>query len=126
MRATAEDFGKVASVVREQISRALDVSPASLDQLRTKLQSLTYSEITQLWQQERYVFRWERERERDNKWINRNSREEWESHAKPVVELRELITPDILGLIRQQRLGYLIEGLPRDFLISPLKLDLFV
>jgi len=57
MRATAEDFGKVASVVREQISRALDVSPASLDQLRTKLQSLTYSEITQLWQQERYVFR---------------------------------------------------------------------
>lgn len=53
MRATAEDFGKVASVVREQISRALDVSPASLDQLRAKLQSLTYSEITQLWQQER-------------------------------------------------------------------------
>lgn len=43
-----------------------------------------------------------------------------------MVELRELITPDILGLIRQQRLGYLIEGLPRDFLISPLKLDLFV
>ncbi|XP_076272971.1 engulfment and cell motility Ced-12 [Rhynchophorus ferrugineus] len=92
MRATAEDFGKVASVVREQISRALDVSPASLDQLKTKLQSLTYSEITQLWQ------------------LERNSREEWESHARPVVELRELITPEIMGLIKQQRLAFLVEG----------------
>ncbi|CAG9770950.1 unnamed protein product [Ceutorhynchus assimilis] len=92
MRATAEDFGKVASVVREQISRALDTSPTSLDQLKTKLQSLTYSEITQLWQ------------------LERNTREEWESHAKPVVELRELITPEIMGLIKQQRLGYLVEG----------------
>ncbi|ENN76031.1 hypothetical protein YQE_07406, partial [Dendroctonus ponderosae] len=92
MRATAEDFGKVAGVVREQISRALEMSPSSLDQLKTKLQSLTYSEITQLWQ------------------LERNTREEWESHAKPVVELRELITPEILSLIKQQRLGYLVEG----------------
>lgn len=30
------------------------MSPSSLDQLKTKLQSLTYSEITQLWQLERY------------------------------------------------------------------------
>ncbi|XP_050300892.1 engulfment and cell motility protein 1 [Anthonomus grandis grandis] len=92
MRATAEDFGKVASVVREQISRALEISPASLEQLKTKLQSLTYSEITQLWQ------------------LERNTREEWESHAKPVVELREIITPDIMGIIKQQRLGFLVEG----------------
>ncbi|XP_066250253.1 engulfment and cell motility protein 1 [Euwallacea similis] len=92
MRATAEDFGKVASVVKEQISRALETSPGSLDQLKTKLQTLTYSEITQLWQ------------------LERNTREEWESHAKPVVELRELITPEIMELIKQQRLNYLIEG----------------
>ena len=36
MRATSEDFGKVASVVREQIVRALDVSPASLEQLKVR------------------------------------------------------------------------------------------
>ncbi|XP_017778052.1 PREDICTED: engulfment and cell motility protein 1 [Nicrophorus vespilloides] len=92
MRATSEDFGKVASVVREQIIRALQTSPLSLEQLRQRLQSLTYSEITSLWQQER------------------TSREEWESHARPIVELREQITPDILNLITQQRLTYLVEG----------------
>ncbi|XP_060534785.1 engulfment and cell motility protein 1 [Cylas formicarius] len=92
MRATAEDFGKVACVVREQITRALEVSPATLDQFRAKLQTLTYSEITQLWQ------------------LERNTREEWESHARPVVELREMITPEIMGLVRQQRLNFLMEG----------------
>lgn len=95
MRATAEDFGKVASVVREQIVRALhgaEPKLTNLDQLRGKLQQLTYNEITSLWQQER------------------NSREEWESHARPIVELREQITPDILSLIRQQRFAFLVEG----------------
>ncbi|KAF5294596.1 hypothetical protein FQA39_LY13355 [Lamprigera yunnana] len=92
MRATAEDFGKVASVVREQIVRALASSPTSLDQLKARLQVLTYSEITALWQQER------------------TSREEWESHATPIVELREHITPEILALIKQQRLAFLVEG----------------
>lgn len=92
MRATLEDFGKVASVVKEQISRALHDKPSSLEQLRTKLQNLTYGEITALWQQER------------------TSREEWESHARPIVELREQITPDILNLIKEQRLAFLVEG----------------
>lgn len=92
MRATSEDFGKVASVVREQIVRALQASPASLEQLRAKLLTLTYSEITALWQQER------------------TSREEWESHARPIVELREQITPDIINLIKQHRLSFLVEG----------------
>lgn len=92
MRATSEDFQKVASVGQEQIVRALETAPASLEQFKTKLQTLTYSEITQLWQ------------------LERNTREEWESHAKPVVELREQITPEILGLIKQQRLAFLVEG----------------
>lgn len=34
MRATAEDFQKVASVGQEQIVRALETTPASLDQLK--------------------------------------------------------------------------------------------
>ncbi|XP_011502310.1 PREDICTED: engulfment and cell motility protein 1 [Ceratosolen solmsi marchali] len=92
MRATTEDFVKVFSVVREQITRALQSKPTGLDKFKNKLQQLTYSHITNLWQQER------------------TSREEWESHARPIVELKEQITPDIIILIQQQRLGFLIEG----------------
>ncbi|XP_059475247.1 engulfment and cell motility protein 1 [Neocloeon triangulifer] len=92
MRATAEDFVKVMSVVREQIKRALDAQPSNMEKFKLQLQTLTYSDITQLWQQEQ---------------INR---EEWESHARPVVELKEQIMPEIMDLIKQQRLGFLVEG----------------
>ncbi|PZC80950.1 engulfment and cell motility protein 1 [Helicoverpa armigera] len=92
MRATAEDFIKVSSVVREQISRALSSSPKGFDKFRQKINQLTYTEITQLWQQER------------------NNREVWESHARPIVELKEKITPEIIDLIQQQRLGVLVGG----------------
>lgn len=92
MRATTEDFVKVFSVVREQITRALESKPTGLDKFKNKLQQLTYSHITNLWQQER------------------TSREEWESHARPILELKEQITPDIMVLIQQQRLGFLVEG----------------
>ncbi|KAJ1527188.1 hypothetical protein ONE63_008719 [Megalurothrips usitatus] len=92
MRATKEDFVKVFSVVKEQITRALSGQPLSLDKFRGLLQVLTYSEITNLWQQER------------------TSREEWESHARPIVELREQIKPEIVELIQQQRYGFLVEG----------------
>ena len=92
MRATKEDFVKVFSVVREQITRALAGQPLSLEKFRSLLQVLTYSEITNLWQQER------------------TSREEWESHARPIVELREQIKPEIIELIQQQRFGFLVEG----------------
>ncbi|KAF4529139.1 hypothetical protein B566_EDAN017490 [Ephemera danica] len=92
MRATTEDFVKVFSVVREQLSRALALQPTTLDKFRTYLNGLTYSEITTLWQQER------------------TTREEWESHARPVVELKEQITPEIMDLIQQQRLNFLVEG----------------
>ncbi|XP_075224621.1 engulfment and cell motility Ced-12 [Lycorma delicatula] len=92
MRATTEDFVKVFSVVKEQITRALASQPAGLDKFKQRLQVLTYAEITNLWQQER------------------TSREKWESHARPIVELKEQITPEIMELIQQQRLGFLVEG----------------
>lgn len=92
MRATTEDFIKVSSVVREQISRALSAAPKGFDKFRQKINQLTYTEITQLWQQER------------------NNREEWESTARPIVELKEKITPEIIDLIQQQRLGVLVGG----------------
>ncbi|CAG9785776.1 unnamed protein product [Diatraea saccharalis] len=92
MRATTEDFIKVSSVVREQISRALSLAPKGIDKFRQRVNQLTYSEITQIWLQER------------------NNREVWESHARPIVELKEKITPEIIDLIQQQRLGVLVGG----------------
>lgn len=92
MRATTEDFVKVFSVVREQITGALSSLPKTFDKFRQKINQLTYAEITRIWTQER------------------NDREKWESHAKPIVELKEKITPEIVELIQQQRLGFLVSG----------------
>lgn len=92
MRATTEDFNKVFSVVKEQITRALSSAPKYYDKFRQKVNQLTYSEITQIWQQER------------------TNREVWESHARPIVELKEKITPEIVELIQQQRLSVLVAG----------------
>lgn len=86
------NFGQVFSVVREQITRALAQQPAELPKFKQRLQLLTYAEITNLWQQER------------------TTREEWESHARPVTQLKEMIMPEIMELIQLQRLGFLVEG----------------
>ncbi|NP_001083487.1 engulfment and cell motility 2 S homeolog isoform X1 [Xenopus laevis] len=90
MRATAEDFNKVMQVVREQITRGLASKPNSLEQLKNKLRSLSYTEILRLRQSERL------------------SQDDFQS--KPIVELREKIQPEILELIKQQRLNRLCEG----------------
>uniref|UniRef100_A0A4W5PGV6 Engulfment and cell motility 2 n=1 Tax=Hucho hucho TaxID=62062 RepID=A0A4W5PGV6_9TELE len=90
MRATAEDFNKVMQVVREQITRALAMKPSSLDQLKGKLRGLSYSEILRLRQSERM------------------SQDDFQS--PPIIELRERIQPEILELIKQQRLNRLCEG----------------
>lgn len=92
MHATIEDFIKVFSVVREQITRALKSIPRTFDKFKQALNQLTYAEITNLWQQER------------------QNQEVWESHARPIVELKEKITPEIIDLIEQHRLGVLVGG----------------
>lgn len=92
MRATSEDFNKVFSVVREQIQRSLKGRPSNLDDFKTKIQSLTYATITSLRQQER------------------TSKEECESTASAIICLKEKLTPEIMTLIKSQRLGYLVEG----------------
>ncbi|NWY07922.1 ELMO2 protein, partial [Nothoprocta ornata] len=80
----------VMQVVREQITRALPSKPNSLDQFKSKLRSLSYSEILRLRQSERM------------------SQDDFQS--PPIVELREKIQPEILELIKQQRLNRLCEG----------------
>lgn len=92
MRATVEDFTKVFSVVREQITRVLGSRPSTQEAFKDRIAALTYAEITELWQQER------------------TSREKWESQSRPIMELRTQIEPEIQELIQQQRLGYLTEG----------------
>lgn len=92
MRATNEDFAKVFSVVREQVTRSLSSRPMNLEDFRTKIQSLTYSQITSLRQQER------------------TSKEDIESTAAAIVNLKTKITPEIVDLIKKQRLTYLVEG----------------
>lgn len=92
MRAAVADFAKVLGVVQEQIERALDSQPTSFDQFRYKLSRLTYQEITQIWHQER------------------RAKDQTGLQAKPILELREQIKPEIIELIKKQRLNYLIEG----------------
>uniref|UniRef100_A0A4W4EMW8 ELMO domain-containing protein n=1 Tax=Electrophorus electricus TaxID=8005 RepID=A0A4W4EMW8_ELEEL len=90
MRATSEDFNKVMQVVREQITRALTAKPNSLDQFKSRLQNLSYTEILKIRQSERM------------------NQEDFQS--RPIVELREKIQPEIMELIKQQRLNRLCEG----------------
>ena len=94
MRATVEDFVKVFSVLRQQLTRALSDPESTLtfDKLKLKLAKLSYSVITSFWQKER------------------NSREEWENKAFAILELRDMVKPEIIELIKQQRLLYLMEG----------------
>ncbi|RWS02916.1 engulfment and cell motility protein 1-like protein, partial [Dinothrombium tinctorium] len=94
MRATVADFEKVFSVLRQQISRSLDEPKAteSFETFKAKLSELTYSKIMTLWQKER------------------TNREEWENKAKAILELRERVKPEIIELIKQQRLQFLTEG----------------
>uniref|UniRef100_A0A2I4B047 Engulfment and cell motility protein 1 isoform X1 n=1 Tax=Austrofundulus limnaeus TaxID=52670 RepID=A0A2I4B047_AUSLI len=87
MRATSEDFNKVMQVVREQIMRALTLKPNSLDQFKSRLQNLSYTEILKIRQSERM------------------NQEDFQS--RPILELREKIQPEIMELIKQQRLNRL-------------------
>lgn len=92
MRATTEDFPKVFSVVREQITRTLQSHPKTMVDFTTKISTFTYAHICKLRQQER------------------DSREEVESTAPAIVNLKKKITPEILELIKQQRLQYMCDG----------------
>ncbi|XP_072277803.1 engulfment and cell motility protein 3 [Pyxicephalus adspersus] len=90
MRATQEDFDKVMHVVKEQISRTFALSPTSMDFFRTKITSLNYSEILRRRQEERLI--------------------QDEALSPPVMDLREQLQPELMNLVRQQRLHYLCEG----------------
>lgn len=91
MRATQEDFDKVMQVVREQLARTLALKPTSLELFRTKVNALTYGEVLRLRQTER---------------LHQEG-----TLAPPILELREKLKPELISLIRQQRLLRLCEGM---------------
>ncbi|XP_076058239.1 engulfment and cell motility Ced-12 isoform X2 [Oratosquilla oratoria] len=92
MKATTEDFSKVISVVKDQITRTMSKKPNTLENFKNSINILTYAEIAELWQQERI-----------------NS-EEQEMQAPPIKELRQQLEPEIMELIQQHRLNLLVEG----------------
>ncbi|KAG7153485.1 Engulfment and cell motility protein 2-like [Homarus americanus] len=91
-RADSHECPKVLSVVKDQIWRTMIVQPSTLENFRSKINTLTYAEIAEIWQQER---------------INN---EEQEMQAPPIKELRTQLEPEILELIQQHRLRFLVEG----------------
>nr|XP_039273270.1 engulfment and cell motility protein 1-like [Styela clava] len=92
MSAIKEDFDKVMSVVHDQILIGLTAQPqpSSLDIFKSKLYN--YSEILKI-----------RRREMLEK-------EEFDSQAKPVLELQKELKPEILDLVKEQRLNVLKAG----------------
>uniref|UniRef100_A0AAQ4P7W9 PH domain-containing protein n=1 Tax=Gasterosteus aculeatus aculeatus TaxID=481459 RepID=A0AAQ4P7W9_GASAC len=80
----------VMQVVREQITRTLSSKPTSLELFKNKVNALNYSEILKLRQTERL--------------------HQEETLALPAVELKERLKPELLELIRQQRLNRLCQG----------------
>ncbi|PWA19140.1 hypothetical protein CCH79_00020868, partial [Gambusia affinis] len=81
---------QVMQVVKEQITRTLASKPTSLELFKNKVNALNYSEILKLRQTERL--------------------HQEETLAPPVLELKERLKPELLELIRQQRLNRLCQG----------------
>lgn len=94
MRATKEDFSKVETVVREQITRALDKKqlPATLENFRQNLGNYSFDHMKQIWEKERILT------------------EEKADKTRPILELREMLMPEIKDLIVKHRLNYMEGG----------------
>lgn len=88
MRATIEDFSKVADVAKEQITTALRLSPMSLEEYKRSLK--TYNEINELRKEE--------------------AKNRVEKDSKAIKVLREMLTQDTVELIQSQRLKFLVTG----------------
>jgi engulfment/cell motility protein 1 len=93
MKASSIDFAKVFAVLREQVTRALQYQPQSFDQFRSRLVHLAFQDITNIWQEER------------------QAKEHVDLSSPPIQELKKKITPEIIDLIKRQRLNHLVNGM---------------
>lgn len=92
MRATSGDFNRVMQVVKDQICRALREKHQSMEMFKTTVFSLGFTKMLKLLQEEIH------------------ERNLTELKAKPVVELREQVLPELKEIVKQQRLDQLIQG----------------
>lgn len=94
MRASILDLEKVMVVVTKQLNTVIvnsGLSLSSFEVLRNKLFDLSYKKITQTEESSQLL-------------------DESVLKSKPVQELCERIKPDIVNLVRQERLRHLVEG----------------
>lgn len=94
MRAAEADFDKVMKVVEKQVTTVMQQgqSISSFEMLRQKFFELSYKKIMSASVEKSQML--------DNSI--------WK--AKPVVQLREAVVPEVKQLIKQQRLRHLVEG----------------
>ncbi|CAG2062680.1 unnamed protein product, partial [Timema podura] len=90
---TAEDEEKVFTVLRRQLLEALATKAESVTKLDEALRKVTYGRVSELWELER----------------EKKERHLLES-CPPILELRNNRTPDMVQLIKEQRLEMLMEG----------------
>lgn len=83
---------QVLMVVREQISRALSDKPHTFDSMKNKLTTWSFAKIQEA-------------RQRDLE-----QQEEQKRQAKPILELRDMIRPELEEVIKQQRINRMIDG----------------
>ena len=80
-------------VLQRQIKEALDLKPATLDQLNEHFRKFPYSVITKMWQSEL------------------EEKEKWKlTHLPPILQLKKERSDEVLLLIQQQRINTLLRG----------------
>ncbi|XP_071824583.1 engulfment and cell motility protein 1-like isoform X2 [Apostichopus japonicus] len=93
MKACHVDFPKVMSVVKEQITEALALKPASMDSFWQQVQTrFAYANIKEL------------------RKLRRVSLDDNNSQAPSVLDLKQQLTADVMELIKQQRLNFMVKG----------------
>ncbi|KAJ8042237.1 Engulfment and cell motility protein 1 [Holothuria leucospilota] len=93
MRASAVDFAKVMSVVEEQIQEALALKPSSLDSFWQQVQTrFAYTHIKEL------------------RKLRRLSLDDSNSKSQSVIDLKQQLHLEVMELIKQQRLNFMVKG----------------
>ena len=88
MRASLNDLDKVMDVTKDQILSALSHKPQSIEDFQNRLP--TYAQIADLWKE--------------------GNKRKGEEDCEAIKALKNVIQPDILSLIKEQRLNYICEG----------------
>ncbi|KAF4529138.1 hypothetical protein B566_EDAN017489 [Ephemera danica] len=93
MRASKEDYQKIINVMRKKIQVALSKKPLTVKDFESKFYTINYNEVSKIWQEEQEI------------------KERLElKEKKSLLQLKEILKPEYLILIRKQRLNVLCAG----------------